>query len=158
MDSKEQDPNLTPAEKRHARVSKWTKNVNLFDKDYIIIPINENSHWFLAIICFPSLGGVETLDGKPFKEELAKKKGKLERVLDYFRALPTRFLLPEKTVKPNVTLIPVKLEKEAQELEEDEVASNKDEAEADESELESEDGSETSSVEENVTSKSPIKQ
>lgn len=32
---------LTPAAKRHARVQKWTKNVNIFEKDFIIIPINE---------------------------------------------------------------------------------------------------------------------
>lgn len=32
---------LSAAAKRHARVQKWTKNVNIFDKDFIIIPINE---------------------------------------------------------------------------------------------------------------------
>lgn len=32
---------LSPAAKRHARVQKWTKNVNIFEKDFIIIPINE---------------------------------------------------------------------------------------------------------------------
>ncbi|XP_034237938.1 uncharacterized protein LOC117643271 isoform X2 [Thrips palmi] len=53
----EDDPKLTPAEKRHARVKTWTKNVNLFSKDFIIIPINENCHWFLAIVCFPGQDG-----------------------------------------------------------------------------------------------------
>lgn len=48
---------LTAAQKRHARVSKWTKNVNIFEKDYIVIPINEHAHWFLAMICFPGLVG-----------------------------------------------------------------------------------------------------
>ncbi|XP_017886629.1 uncharacterized protein LOC108628910 isoform X2 [Ceratina calcarata] len=48
---------LSPAAKRHARVQKWTKNVNIFEKDFIIIPINEHAHWFLAIICFPGLVG-----------------------------------------------------------------------------------------------------
>ncbi|XP_076176267.1 uncharacterized protein LOC143151224 isoform X2 [Ptiloglossa arizonensis] len=47
----------SPAAKRHARVQKWTKNVNIFEKDFIIIPINEHAHWFLAIICFPGLVG-----------------------------------------------------------------------------------------------------
>jgi Ulp1 family protease len=28
-------------EKRHARVKKWTKHVDLFEKDFIIVPINE---------------------------------------------------------------------------------------------------------------------
>ncbi|XP_021355279.1 sentrin-specific protease 6-like [Mizuhopecten yessoensis] len=49
------DSALTPAERRHAAVKKWTKHVDLFEKDFIIIPINEHSHWFLAIICYPGL-------------------------------------------------------------------------------------------------------
>uniref|UniRef100_A0A1B0AK03 Ubiquitin-like protease family profile domain-containing protein n=1 Tax=Glossina pallidipes TaxID=7398 RepID=A0A1B0AK03_GLOPL len=52
----------TAAQKCHARVQKWTKNVNLFEKDFIIIPINEQAHWFLAIICFPGLKGRVTFD------------------------------------------------------------------------------------------------
>lgn len=48
---------LTAAQKRHARVSKWSKNVNIFEKDFIVIPINEHAHWFLAMICFPGLVG-----------------------------------------------------------------------------------------------------
>ncbi|KAF2356454.1 Ulp1 protease family C-terminal catalytic domain [Trinorchestia longiramus] len=53
----EDDPKLSAAEKRHARVKSWTKSVDIFDKDFIIIPINEHAHWFLAIICFPGLRG-----------------------------------------------------------------------------------------------------
>lgn len=32
---------MTPAAKRYAGVQKWTKNVNIFEKDFIIIPINK---------------------------------------------------------------------------------------------------------------------
>ncbi|KAL4894496.1 hypothetical protein BDV59DRAFT_175579 [Aspergillus ambiguus] len=32
-------------------VEKWTRNVNLFNYDYIVVPINENAHWYVAIIC-----------------------------------------------------------------------------------------------------------
>ncbi|KAL1564608.1 Ulp1 peptidase [Salvia divinorum] len=32
-------------------VRKWTRNVNLFEKDYIFIPINFSLHWSLIIIC-----------------------------------------------------------------------------------------------------------
>lgn len=42
-------------ETRSERIKNWTKNVNLFDKDFIVIPINEDEHWYLAIICFPYL-------------------------------------------------------------------------------------------------------
>lgn len=57
----EWDSSLTPAQKRHARVKTWTKNVNIFDKDYIVVPINENCHWFVAIICYPSLDGCRSI-------------------------------------------------------------------------------------------------
>lgn len=30
-----------PAEKRHKRVKGWTRKLNIFEKDFIIIPINE---------------------------------------------------------------------------------------------------------------------
>ena len=32
-------------------VQKWTRNVDLFTYDYIVVPINEATHWYLAIIC-----------------------------------------------------------------------------------------------------------
>ncbi|KAK7068711.1 Sentrin-specific protease 6 [Halocaridina rubra] len=66
FNSIEDDPKLSPAEKRHARVKSWTKNVDIFEKDFIIIPINEHAHWFLAIICYPGLSGpVRVSDGMP---------------------------------------------------------------------------------------------
>lgn len=35
------------------RVQKWTRKVNLFEKDYIFIPVNFSLHWSLIIICHP---------------------------------------------------------------------------------------------------------
>ncbi|MCJ1330781.1 hypothetical protein MMC10_007468 [Thelotrema lepadinum] len=32
-------------------VKKWTRNVDLFTHDFIVVPINENFHWYVAIIC-----------------------------------------------------------------------------------------------------------
>lgn len=32
-------------------VQRWTKGVDLFSKDYIIVPVCENLHWYVAIIC-----------------------------------------------------------------------------------------------------------
>ena len=37
----EDNPNLTPAQKRYDRVKRWTKSVNIFEKDFVIVPINE---------------------------------------------------------------------------------------------------------------------
>lgn len=73
----DKDLKLTAAQKRHARVQNWTKNVNLFQKNFIIIPINEQSHWFLAIICFPSLKGPVTFDNNiPVAPQPIKKHSK----------------------------------------------------------------------------------
>ncbi len=36
---------------RYERVKNWNKNVNLFVKDFVVVPINENHHWYVAVIC-----------------------------------------------------------------------------------------------------------
>ncbi|KAJ5146403.1 Peptidase C48 SUMO/Sentrin/Ubl1 [Penicillium bovifimosum] len=48
-------------------VEKWTRNVDLFSYDYIVVPINENAHWYVAIICnLPTL----SLDSADRKEHV----------------------------------------------------------------------------------------
>ena len=37
----------------YEKVKKWTKNVDIFAKEFIIVPINENMHWYLAVIINP---------------------------------------------------------------------------------------------------------
>ncbi|KAI9722997.1 MAG: hypothetical protein M1812_001446 [Candelaria pacifica] len=32
-------------------VQRWTSKVDIFTYDFVIVPINENAHWYLAIIC-----------------------------------------------------------------------------------------------------------
>ena len=48
-----EEQGLTAAQKKHSRVKTWTKNVNIFDKQFVIIPICEHSHWYLVIIINP---------------------------------------------------------------------------------------------------------
>lgn len=55
---------LSVAERRYGRVENWTKHVNLFEKDFIVVPINQHQHWFLAIICFPGLNKPATKSNK----------------------------------------------------------------------------------------------
>ncbi|XP_028149197.2 uncharacterized protein LOC114342259 isoform X1 [Diabrotica virgifera virgifera] len=123
----ELDPTLSPAQKRHARVKKWSKNVNIFEKDFVIVPINENAHWFLAIICFPGMSGCHTWDGKPYKLEVISRKKK-----------------PATTTVSiaNVT-VAIKQEKLGKAIScDDPELSDKDEAEGDDSEMESDDSEE----------------
>jgi len=32
-------------------VQKWTRTVDIFAFDYVVVPINESAHWYVAIIC-----------------------------------------------------------------------------------------------------------
>ncbi|XP_039588690.1 sentrin-specific protease 7 isoform X3 [Passer montanus] len=51
----EEDVKVSAAQRRHRRVRTWTRNINIFNKDYIFVPVNEESHWYMAVICFPWL-------------------------------------------------------------------------------------------------------
>ncbi|KAK2024460.1 hypothetical protein LX32DRAFT_569861 [Colletotrichum zoysiae] len=35
-------------------VKSWTARIDLFSFDYIVVPVNESAHWYLAIICNPA--------------------------------------------------------------------------------------------------------
>ncbi|NWU74032.1 SENP7 protease, partial [Onychorhynchus coronatus] len=51
----EGDVKVSVAQRRHRRVRTWTRHINIFSKDYIFVPVNEESHWYIAVICFPWL-------------------------------------------------------------------------------------------------------
>ncbi|NXU87530.1 SENP7 protease, partial [Xiphorhynchus elegans] len=53
--SSEGDVKVSAAQRRHRRVRTWTRHINIFNKDYIFVPVNEESHWYIAVICFPWL-------------------------------------------------------------------------------------------------------
>ena len=60
-------------------VKKWTRNVDLFNFDYIIVPINESAHWYIAIICnLPALNRVLSSTG----HEVPKSPSTRFEVLD----------------------------------------------------------------------------
>ncbi|KAI5448372.1 hypothetical protein KIW84_015697 [Lathyrus oleraceus] len=56
------------------RVRKWTRKVNLFEKDYIVIPVNYSLHWSLIVICHP--GEVPC-----FRDEEIKESSKVPCIL-----------------------------------------------------------------------------
>jgi len=39
----------------HDKVKKWTKDTDIFSKDYIFIPVHMDLHWSLIIVCNPGL-------------------------------------------------------------------------------------------------------
>ena len=38
----------------YAAVQKWTSKVDIFEYDYLIVPVNHALHWYLIIICNPT--------------------------------------------------------------------------------------------------------
>ena len=79
-------------------VQKWTRSVDLFTYDYIIVPINESFHWYLAIICnLPALD--RSLE---MPEEHQSSPAETEQISEYGKARefrpPSLSLEPEDTV------------------------------------------------------------
>uniref|UniRef100_A0A667Z3P7 Si:dkey-100n23.3 n=1 Tax=Myripristis murdjan TaxID=586833 RepID=A0A667Z3P7_9TELE len=44
-----------PLQRRHQRVKTWTRHVDIFKKDFLFVPVNQEAHWYLVVICFPGL-------------------------------------------------------------------------------------------------------
>lgn len=57
-------------------VQRWTSKVDIFTYDYVVIPINEDQHWYLAIVCnLPALAR-KIESGKIVEEEGSKSEKK----------------------------------------------------------------------------------
>jgi len=37
----------------YAKVMSWNSKINIFEKDYLLIPIFGEEHWSLAVVCYP---------------------------------------------------------------------------------------------------------
>ncbi|OAL43108.1 hypothetical protein IQ07DRAFT_650386 [Pyrenochaeta sp. DS3sAY3a] len=48
----------------YAAVERWTSKIDIFTYDYIVVPINEATHWYLAIVC-----NVSNIARKPIIEQ-----------------------------------------------------------------------------------------
>ena len=55
----------TVSDTYHSTLKAWTKNVDIFTKDYLFIPFIRDQHWFLVILCniYNLLPGRETSSG-----------------------------------------------------------------------------------------------
>ncbi|TRY88195.1 hypothetical protein DNTS_026889 [Danionella cerebrum] len=55
-DHANEDNTNTPAQvRRHQRVRTWTRHVDIFEKDFLFVPVNQEAHWYLVVVCFPGL-------------------------------------------------------------------------------------------------------
>ncbi|XP_056151139.1 sentrin-specific protease 6 isoform X2 [Lampris incognitus] len=90
--------NLPIQKKKHNRVKTWTRHVDLFQKDFIFVPINESAHWYLAVICFPGLQGPE-YEPNPLYQGPSPAPGSAQTSIpDHTSQNPCRPLSPEKEV------------------------------------------------------------
>lgn len=73
-----ENKNLTAEKKRYEKVKNLdcNRNVDIFQKDFIVIPLIDREHWFLAIVCFPSINGAFTKDGNAVAQDQAKRDKK----------------------------------------------------------------------------------
>ncbi|KAL7833972.1 hypothetical protein AOLI_G00289320 [Acnodon oligacanthus] len=62
--SSEEEAGVTAQCRRHRRVKTWTRHVDIFSKDYLFIPVNQEAHWYLVVICFPGLLEPESVPWK----------------------------------------------------------------------------------------------
>lgn len=37
----------------YEKMEKWTKKINIFEKDFLFFPVHENEHWSLIVLCYP---------------------------------------------------------------------------------------------------------
>ena len=51
--AQEEKDKVGPEMAAHKRVASWTSQVDLFEKDFVLVPINKSAHWILAIVCHP---------------------------------------------------------------------------------------------------------
>ncbi|XP_072542506.1 uncharacterized protein [Salminus brasiliensis] len=55
-DNANEDSSSTPAQlRRHQRVRTWTRHVDIFEKDFLFVPVNQEAHWYLVVVCFPGM-------------------------------------------------------------------------------------------------------
>ncbi|XP_066543082.1 sentrin-specific protease 7 isoform X2 [Hoplias malabaricus] len=55
-DNANEDITSTSAQhRRHQRVKTWTRHVDIFEKDFLFVPVNQEAHWYLVVVCFPGM-------------------------------------------------------------------------------------------------------
>ena len=57
------------ARRVYARVERWTRNVDIFAKRFLLVPVLDQQHWSLAIVCHP---------GELAKRAIARERRELD--------------------------------------------------------------------------------
>jgi Ulp1 protease family, C-terminal catalytic domain len=88
-------------------VQKWTRTIDIFDRDFVIVPVNESFHWYLVIIC--NLSKLSTLaenmetdvgmEASPSQQLPASSRGEHEETFPGFEDEDTHDQPTEKTAE-----------------------------------------------------------
>lgn len=88
-------------------VKSWTSKVDIFSYDYLVIPVNENAHWYLAIVCNPgkilsvSSGDNDAGEPAPTPIRVAAIRKKLSEVRLADGVVPANELRTSELLSPN---------------------------------------------------------
>lgn len=64
----------------HALVERWTKSVDLFDKQIIMVPVNESTHWSLTVLVHPNMADSGApMSGSARPDEPSMDTGKADK-------------------------------------------------------------------------------
>ncbi|XP_076022069.1 sentrin-specific protease 7b isoform X2 [Genypterus blacodes] len=73
-------PSVPDRHTRHQRVKTWTRHVDIFTKDFLFVPVNQEAHWYLVVVCFPGLEEAQYEEFQsPVQEHNSRQKSPAER-------------------------------------------------------------------------------
>ncbi|TKS66873.1 Sentrin-specific protease 7 [Collichthys lucidus] len=69
-------------QRRHQRVKTWTRHVDIFKKDFLFVPVNQEAHWYLVVICFPGLAEPKTETWNGPNSQTGKNQSETDKLQD----------------------------------------------------------------------------
>ncbi|XP_044072715.1 sentrin-specific protease 7 isoform X2 [Siniperca chuatsi] len=69
-------------QRRHQRVKTWTRHVDIFKKDFLFVPVNQEAHWYLVVICFAGLDEPKSEAWNDPNSETGKSHGGTAEIQD----------------------------------------------------------------------------
>jgi len=49
----EANNDFTQFDKVYEKLERWTRKIDILSKDFVMIPVNENEHWDMIVLCYP---------------------------------------------------------------------------------------------------------
>ncbi|KZT64608.1 hypothetical protein DAEQUDRAFT_732383 [Daedalea quercina L-15889] len=98
--------NVRDKNEGYQSVRKWTSRVDLFQKKYIIVPINEHFHWYLAIICNPEYSLLPPVKSESPPKPMTRKRKRESDGDEVQDVTCLTVSAPQIVDKPDVEIVP----------------------------------------------------